>query len=72
MIPPGIDNPDVLRRTLEEIENKQIVLNQPIATVDTLAEDADMARVIVKINELSEVLNTVVATLNASAQVNIS
>ncbi len=72
MIPPGIDNPDVLRRTLEEIENKQIVLNQPIATVDTLADDADMARVIVKINDISEVLNTVVAALNASAQVNIS
>jgi len=66
MIPLNLDNEVVLRRTLEELEAKIIVVATPISPVNRLHPDADLATAVLKINELINGFNAVVVALNAT------
>ncbi len=66
MIPLNIDDPVVLRRTLEELEAKIIVVATPISPVNKLPVDADLATSVLKVNELIDGFNAVVVALNAT------
>lgn len=66
MIPLSIDEPNVLRRTLEELESKLIIVATPISPVDKLPTDADLATTIARVNEVIEGFNAVVVVLNAT------
>jgi len=66
MIPLDIQDPVVLRRTLEELESKIIVVATPISTINKLHPDADLATAVLKINEIVDGFNAVVVALNAT------
>ncbi len=66
MIPLNIDDPVVLRRTLEELEAKIIVVATPISPVNKLPVDADLTTSVLKVNELIDGFNAVVVALNAT------
>ncbi len=66
MIPLDIDDPVVLRRTLEEIEASIPNLKDAAGTITILAESADLVTVIDKVNELVGTVNLLSAALNST------
>ena len=66
MIPLDLSDPTVLRRTLEELETRLIVVATPISSVTKLAPAATLEEAVAKINELVDGHNAVVAVLNAT------
>ncbi len=66
MIPLDIDDPVVLRRTLEEIEASIPNLKDTTGTITILAESADLVMVIDKVNELVGTVNLLSAALNST------
>ena len=66
MIPLSIDDPVVLRRTLEELEAKIIIVATPISPINKIHPDADLATAVLKINEIVDGFNAVVVALNAT------
>ena len=66
MIPLDLSNPVILRRTLEELETRLIIVATPISPIDQLPLDATLEEAVAKINELVSGHNAVVAVLNAT------
>jgi len=66
MIPLNIEDPTVLRRTLEELEASIPVLAQQAKTVTVLEDSATTDEIIVKVNELVGTVNLLIATLNST------
>jgi len=66
MIPINIDDPVVLRRTLEELETRIAILPTPITPVNTLDDAAVIEEIVLKTNEIVEGLNAVIVALNAT------
>ena len=64
MIPLSIEEPDVLRRTLEEIEASIPKLDQSAKTVTILEDGSDLATVTKKVNELIGSVNLIISALN--------
>ncbi len=66
MIPLSIEEPDVLRRTLEEIEASIPKLDQSAKTVNILEDGSDLATVTKKVNELIGSVNLIISALNST------
>ena len=66
MIPVNIDDPVVLRRTLEDLEAKIIIVATPISPVNKLNPGSTLEVVEAKVNELVDGFNAVVVALNAT------
>ncbi len=66
MIPLSIEEPDVLRRTLEEMEASIPKLDQSAKTVNILEDGSDLATVTKKVNELIGTVNLIVSALNST------
>ncbi len=66
MIPLDIDDPVVLRRTLEEMEASIPKLQEAIGTIVVLEDTADLAQVIAKVNELVGTVNLLTSSLNSA------
>ncbi len=66
MIPLDIDDPVVLRRTLEEMEASIPKLQESIGTIVVLEDTADLAQVIKKVNELVGTVNLLTSSLNSA------
>ena len=66
MIPLDLSNPVILRRTLEELETRLIVVATPISPIDQLPLAATLEEAVAKINELVAGHNATVAALNAT------
>ncbi len=66
MIPLDIDDPVVLRRTLEEMEASIPKLQEAIGTIVVLEDTADLAQVIKKVNELVGTVNLLTSSLNSA------
>jgi len=66
MIPLNIDDPVVLRRTLEDMEAKIIVVATPISPINKLNPASTLEVVEAKVNELVDGFNAVVVALNAT------
>ena len=64
MIPLNVEDPVVLKRTLEEIEATIPKLDDTTRTTTLLDSGADLAAVIAKVNELVGNVNLVITTLN--------
>ncbi len=65
MIPLNIDNPEVLRRTLEEMEESLIVVDAsliPQQPLDYL--EVDISVIVGTLNETIRTLNSVITILN--------
>ena len=66
MIPLDLNNPAVLRRTLEEIE-AQLIVTPPLANVEKLTPQVaapTLEEVVVKVNEVIGVVNSVTSLIN--------
>ena len=66
MIPLNINDPVVLRRTLEELESKIIIVATPISPVNKLNPGATLEEVEAKVNEVVDGFNAVIVALNAT------
>ncbi len=66
MIPLNIDDPVVLRRTLEDLEAKIIVVATPISPINKLNPGSTLEVVEAKVNEIVDGFNAVVVALNAT------
>ena len=66
MIALDLDEPTVLRRTLEELEAKQITFTNPMTPLTTLASAATLEEVIVKTNDIINSYNDLITQLNAT------
>ncbi len=66
MIPLDIDDPVVLRRTLEEMEASIPKLQESISTIVVLEDTADLAQVIAKVNEGVGTVNLLTSSLNSA------
>ena len=67
MIPMDIDDTTVLRRTLEEIE-AQLLVTPPIAGIEKLTPEVlapTLEEVVVKVNELIGVVNSMSSLINS-------
>ena len=64
MIPLGIDDPEVLRRTLEELETKIPVLELSAQTILTLDDTATLADLVSKANEQTKTVNAILKSLD--------
>ncbi len=64
MIPLNIDDPVVLRRTLEELETRIVILATPITPIDALPVGSTLEETVGKVNEMISGLNAVITTLN--------
>ena len=66
MIPLNLEDPVILRRTLEEMEAKIIIVATPISPINKIHPDADLVTAVLKINEIVDGFNAVVVALNAT------
>jgi len=64
MIPLNIDDAIVLRRTLEELETRIVILPIPITPIDQLPLGSTLEETVDKVNEMISGLNAVITTLN--------
>ncbi|RLA64023.1 MAG: hypothetical protein DRQ78_06400 [Epsilonproteobacteria bacterium] len=64
MIPLNIEDPIVLRRTLEEIEEVIPKLDASAQTVDKIEEGADLTTVTAKLNEVIGSIDLIISSLN--------
>ena len=64
MIPLDITDEEVLRRTLEEIEESIPVLEASTLTVSALPEGATTAEVVLKINQVIGSLDQIIKALD--------
>ncbi len=66
MIPLNIEESDVLRRTLEEIEASIPKLDQSAKPVNILEDGSDLATMLDKVNELVGSVNLIILALNSN------
>ena len=66
MIPMNIDDKDVLRRTLLELEDKVTIQGAPLSSISKVVLDGanDLQLLANKVNEIGEVLNSLSNILN--------
>jgi len=64
MIPLNIEDPIVLRRTLEEIEEVIPKLDASAQTVDKIEDGADLTTVTAKLNEVIGSIDLIISALN--------
>ncbi len=67
MIPLNIEDPEVLRRTLEELEQKIPSTDKPITPVSRLELTADLATTVAKVNQLVDSLRTIITQLELNS-----
>ncbi len=72
MIPINIDDPLVLRRTLEDIEARIIIHDTPLSPVPPLLESDKLGDAIIRINEIADALNLVITRLNEQSASTLS
>ena len=66
MIPVNIDDPIVLRRTLEELEALSISIDVQITEVESIKVGSTLADVVTQLNIISTRLNIVISAVNSS------
>ena len=66
MIYPSIDNPEVLRRVLLNLESRTIEVSAPISTIVKLPDTVVMADTVKKLNEIIETINAISTVLNST------
>jgi len=65
-IPLNLEEPDVLRRTLVQLDGQSIRLTSPIASVNQLASDATPEETTAAYNALAESFNALATVVNAT------
>ena len=70
MIPINIDDKEVLRRTLLELENDALKLSAPLSYIDPLNLDGsnDIQLIADKLREVLDTLNTLSSELNKTTK----
>lgn len=69
MIDINLENPVVLRRALEDLDRRTVVVRTPVASVEELPLAALAPDAILKINELVVVVNSISTILNSTQKV---
>ena len=68
MIPINIDDNDVLRRTLLELEESIPALDIPLTPIEELPVNADVSLTVGKVNEIIRSVNALYTSLNSKAK----